>query len=114
MVVIKRNGSQQPFSWDKLENAIGKAFKAVGKELDSETFQSIYDELAEVLSTNRESITVEELQDEVEKALYMANIYDVMKAYMLYRDSHKHARVIKERIDYITKYEKSSDNAANL
>ena len=38
MEVIKRNGSSQPFNWDKIENVLRKAFEAVGKTLSDEEY----------------------------------------------------------------------------
>lgn len=38
--------------------------------------------------------------------------YDVAKSYILYRERHKNARLLKGRIDYINKYVNSNENAA--
>ena len=45
MKVIKRNGSTQQFDWDKIEVVLQNAFKAVNKELTSDIFNDIVDEL---------------------------------------------------------------------
>ena len=107
MIVIKREGNTQPFDWSKVESAVSKAFKAVGKELTPEIFEDIKSEFfLEGL------ITVEELQDQVEQALYECNHFDVMKAYILYREEHTHTRnFVKKKKDYIQKYKESSNTA---
>lgn len=38
--------------------------------------------------------------------------YEVAKSYIIYREEHKNARLLKERIDYMSKYINSSENAA--
>ena len=59
-----------------------------------------------------ETITVEKIQDIVEKHLMFEKYFDVAKAYILYRNKHEESRFIKERIDYMDKYSNSGDNAA--
>ena len=38
--------------------------------------------------------------------------FKVAKSYILYREKHKQARFIRERLDYMDRYSESSDNAA--
>lgn len=107
MLVIKREGHVQSFDWKKVESAISKAFKAVGQELTSEIFEDIKSELY-----LEELITVEELQDQIEQALYECDHFDVMKAYILYREEHAHTRnFVKKKKEYIQKYKESSNTA---
>lgn len=114
MKVIKRNGTLQDFNWGKLEDVIKKAFKAVGKELTEDICEDILDELyfGDENGVMRETITVEELQDQIEQALFECNHFDVMKAFILYRDRHTKSRLVKERLDYMEEYSKSVQNAA--
>lgn len=39
--------------------------------------------------------------------------YKVAKSYIIYREEHKNARFLKDRIDYMDKYANSTDNAAS-
>ena len=115
MKVIKRNGSTQQFDWDKIEVVLQNAFKAVNKEFTNDIFNDIVDELyfGDKDGNMRESITVEELQDQIEQALFECDHFDVMKAFILYRDDHKRTREFaNKKIDYINTYIKS-DNTAN-
>ena len=114
MKVIKRNGSVQQFDWDKIEVVLQNAFKAVNKELTSDIFNDIVDELyfGDKDGNMRESISVEELQDQIEQALFECDHFDVMKAFILYRDRHTKSRLVKDRLDYMEKYSQSSLNAA--
>lgn len=108
MIVVKRNNEVQDFSWDKIRKAVSNAFNAVGDELTDELFEEIASELF-----LEELITVEELQDQIEQALFECDHFEAMKAYILYREKHKQARFIKDRLDYMDKYSESADNAAS-
>lgn len=116
MNVIKRNGTLQKFDESKLENVINKAFEAVGKKLTADMLNDIIDELyfGDENGIMRESISVEELQDQVEQALFETSNFDVAKAFILYRDKHKELRFLKERSDYIDECAMSNDNTATL
>ena len=105
--VIKRDGSAEPFNIDKIFNAVHKAFESCKKEF-SET-----DNLRSLLfAINKDCITVEEIQDIIECWLMDGGWFDVAKSYILYREKHKELRFIKERVDWIDNYMKSTDNAA--
>ena len=105
--VIKRDGSTEPFEINKIKTAINKAFSA-NNQICNE-----FENLEHILSLyNKESVSVEEIQDLVEKWLMEGGWFDVAKSYILYREKHKELRFIKERVDWIDNYMKSSDNAA--
>ena len=116
MLVIKRNETSQKFDWDKIENVVSKAFQAVGKTLTPEMYNDIIDELyfGDEKGVLRETISVEELQDQIEQALFECDHFDVAKAFILYRDKHKELRFLKERSDYIDECTLSNDNTATL
>ena len=57
-------------------------------------------------------IGVEDIQDRVEQLLMNDKHFRAAKSYILYREKHKQARFIKERIDYMDKYSQSNENAA--
>lgn len=110
MVVIKRDNSKEEFDAEKIESAILKAFKAcdihVGK-VDKHKIQKFCEDLGEV----GEEITVEEIQDQVEKYL-CKRCFPVGKAYMLYREQHKQVRQFVEKKEaFINRYKESSNTA---
>ena len=82
--IIKRDGSSQKFVPFKIEDAIRKAFESEVKVYD----KSVFSELMEVIKT-RDEISVEEVQDLIEKVLYDHRYFEVMKSFMLYRHMHK-------------------------
>lgn len=110
MKVIKRNGSVEDFDLDK----IIKAVKAAYKSQDQSISDAVLAELEYIFTKDYKDVTlnVEDIQDEVEKVLFDIAPYKVARAYVTYREYHKQARFIKERIDYMNKYSESSDNAA--
>lgn len=109
MIVIKRGGTKEDFDIDKIQRAVHSAFKAVGKPMPDylvKTIDSLFSQL------DGDTISVEEIQDKIENILMNDKFFDVAKAYILYREKHKQARFIRERIDYMDKYSQSHDNAA--
>lgn len=110
MKVTKRNGSIEDFDLSKIEKAVKKAYKSQGLEAS----ETILAELNYVFTRDYKDVTlsVEHIQDEVEKILFDLAPYKVAKAYVVYREQHKQARFIKERLDYMEKYSSSTENAA--
>lgn len=109
MIVIKRDGTKEDFDIEKIQKAVYSAFKAVGNQMPNYLVRMI-DSLFSQL--DGDTIGVEEIQDKVENILMNDKFFDVAKAYILYREKHKQARFIRERIDYMDKYSQSHDNAA--
>ena len=107
MKVIKRNGNLEEFNVSKIIRAVRKAFKAANSE-----YPEYLDKMIPSLFVEENTINIEVIQDRVEQLLMNDNHFGAAKDYILYRDKHKQARFIKERIDYMNKYSQSSDNAA--
>ena len=113
MLVIKRDGRAEEFNADKIEAAMLKAFDACEYKLSSKDKKTI-DEFIDELSVNDvKELSVESIQNKVEKYL-CKRWFKVGKAYMLYREKHNEARLIKDKLQYIHKYTDSKDSATNL
>ena len=97
--IIKRDGSSQKFVPFKIEDAIKKAFESEVKTYD----KSVFSELMESIK-NRDEISVEEIQDSIEKVLYDHQYFEVMKSFMLYRHMHKIQREQVLGLDEDTTY----------
>ena len=110
MKVTKRNGSIEDFDLSKIEKAVKKAYRSQGQEVS----ETILAELNYVFTRDYKDVTlsVEHIQDEVEKILFDLAPYKVARAYVTYREQHKQARFIRERLDYMEKYATSTENAA--
>lgn len=91
MVVIKRDGREVTFDKDKICNAISKAF--INCEHDENIAKLCGRKIAEDIERmNRDKISVEEIQDIVEKKLMASSHKDVAKAYIVYRQLRSMAR----------------------
>lgn len=110
MKVLKRNGQLVDFDINKIEVAIKKAFESQNEQYDSLVLEVVQKKLEK--KSGSSSISVETIQDIVERALMSLRHFAVAKAFILYRQQHQEARFIRERIDYMDKYSNSSDNAA--
>ena len=84
MNVIKRDGREVEFDPQKIIDAISKA-----GDVDEQTEQRIACEIGKI---KRRKITVEEIQNQVEKKLMASQYKDVARAYINYRYLHNMAR----------------------
>ena len=111
--VEKRDGSKQKFEEQKVIRALQKAFKTEKKECPEHLTTVILTGMG-VHFRDRDTVSVEEIQDFVENTLMDYPEYrDIAKAYILYREKHKELRFIKSRVDYMDRYVESTDNAAS-
>jgi ribonucleoside-triphosphate reductase len=107
--VKKRSGKIVDFDIQKIKDAIKKAFDAEKTKID----ENILDFIALKVTADFNSkvkddtITVEAIQDSVEKVLSDAGYADVAKAYILYRKQHESVRNVKNTM---LDYEKVVDN----
>ncbi|AXX87081.1 ribonucleoside triphosphate reductase [Malaciobacter marinus] len=97
--VLKRNGTTKEFQSFKIEDVIKKAFKSVNTKYD----KTIFFNVLELLEQKR-VIAVEDIQDFIEKELYKARYFEVMKSFMLYRHMHKMQREHVLGLDKDTTY----------
>ncbi|MBQ7183948.1 MAG: ribonucleoside triphosphate reductase, partial [Clostridia bacterium] len=107
--VIKRDGIVTAFDIRKISSAITKAFEALNKQYHS----SIIDLIALRVTADFEGkvkdgkISVEEIQDSVEKVLSECGYADVAKAYILYRRQREKVRNVNSAL---VNYQELVDN----
>ena len=106
MLVVKRNKTVQPFDWGKIDLAITKAFHAVNEPIDMDILSDVKDELY-----FNNIISVEEIQDQIEKALMACDCYNVAKAFILYRQKQAELRTLTSKKQFIKDYAKASNAA---
>ena len=98
--VVKRDGKVTEFEISKISKAITKAFEALEKQYHP----SVIDMLALRVTAEYEplirdgKITVETIQDCVEKVLSEAGYSDVAKAYILYRKQREKVRNVNSAL----------------
>ncbi len=101
--VIKRDGSISDFDLNKISEAIKKAFMAVKRNYHPSVIEMLALRTCADFETKikDDKVTVEDIQDSVEKVLSESNYADVAKAYILYRKQRQKARDIsKTMLDY--------------
>lgn len=109
MIVVKRDGRTQIFNSEKIKDAITKAFIEVdGCESDYSKLKS--EEIANSICNINKDMSVEEIQDIVEKKLMSTNRKDVAKAYIVYRNNRNIERNKRSKLTKsITKRLKASN-----
>ena len=121
MKIIKRDGRKVDFNSSKIENAILKAFKAVDGEI-SDYAKVKAEKIAEYIQQVNEEkeLTIDDIQNLVEKGLMSTKRKDVAKAYISYRQERDRLRgnlidkTIKEIVEGENEYwntENSNKNA---
>lgn len=113
MFVIKRNGSKEEFSTEKIESAMLQAFQACNFSLSEKDKKDISVFLDSIEKEVHEDTSVEDIQNKVEKYL-CKRWFPIGKAYMLYREKHSEARIIKDKVNFIHNYNDSDSSATNL
>lgn len=91
VTVIKRDGSEVSYDLERISTAIAGAFEDVGKKEFDDLY--ILDSIEQMIKdSNKDKVSVEDIQDMVEIALMESGYVDEAKAYILYRYEHELAR----------------------
>ena len=121
MKIIKRDGRKVEFDQSKIKDAILKAFKSVDGEI-SDYAKIKSEKIAEYIQqiSEERELTIDDIQNLVEKGLMSTNRKDVAKAYISYRQERDRLRgnlidkTIKEIVEGENEYwntENSNKNA---
>ena len=94
MNIRKRTGEVVPFQKEKILNAMKKAFSGQGQEIDDRVLDEMLSVVLKRLPENS-GLTVERVQDEVERVLMECGHYEVAKAYILYREKRAALRRVR-------------------
>lgn len=105
--ITKRDGSTERFSIEKIENALGKAFRSQHVNIDAEGMNNLVKRL-----NISEGMTVEEIQNQVEVALMAEQYFSVAKAFMLYRKEHETDRETADKLRFLINYCNSANPAS--
>lgn len=106
IVILKRDGSTEIFSIDKIKNAISKAFLSVGSFATQDVMTTILSRLNIV-----NNMSVEEIQNQVEVALMAEKYFSVAKSFMLYRQKHTEDRETRDKLQFLMDYCNASNAA---
>ena len=113
--VVKRDGEVTEFNLGKINDAIAKAFDATNKSYNDDIIGllslRVSSDFQEKIQDNK--VSVEDIQDSVEKTLESTGYTDVAKAYILYRRQREKMRNMKNTIldykDVVNSYVKVED-----
>ncbi len=98
--VHKRDGKLQDLQAYKIEDAIIKGFRSANKTYDPMIFNRVMSKIRAM-----KSISVEDIQDTIERELFNAGYFEVMKSFIVYRFLHKmqreHVAGLNEDTTYI-------------
>ena len=95
--IIKRNGDVVSFNREKIENAVFKATRAIGRPDRAKANRLSADVLEKLSELEiRELPTVELVQDQVERTLFEDGDFQLAKAYILYRKQRELVRNAQE------------------
>lgn len=109
LVVRKRDGRMVAFDAAKISYAIFRALRACGKpnrELAGDLMLDVLKRL-NLFASELPILTVEKIQDEVEMMLFDSRLFDVAKAYIIYRKQHesmRNARELMSNLDLVDNY----------
>ena len=115
LLVAKRDGETVVFQLDKITLAIKKAFKATGKSYTADIIELLSLRVTSdfQMKIKDSRISVEDIQDSVEKVLEESGYTDVAKAYILYRKQREKIRNLDKTIldykDVVDNYVKVED-----
>ena len=93
-VIIKRNGKEMPFEAHKIRTAIGKANDTVEPihKLNDAQLDAITQNVSSIINSSTHTVSVEEIQDLVEKGIMEMRGYEVAQKYIRYRYKRELAR----------------------
>ncbi len=96
LYVVKRDGREVKFNSEKIANAIKRSSQELGKEFKlSEILEITQKVICYIEETQKEKISVEEIQNFVEKGLKDTGYRDIAVNYANYRNERTRVREIK-------------------
>lgn len=97
--VIKRDGSEQIYDFEKIKSCVQRAFASVNDDsVDkfltqiTDYFSSYVDKLVAKADGGDVTLTVEDIQDLIRNFMITKNKYRVVESFILYRDERERVR----------------------
>ena len=91
MEIFKRDGTKEKYNEKKIKNAVKAAFKSINQAITEDELKAIVLGVYENIKT-LDSISVEEIQDLVEKEIMKQGHYEAFRSFVLYRDMRTQKR----------------------
>ncbi len=96
--IIKRSGKTEGYDNNKIKNAVRKVFIATSAPLEEAALDRLIERVEQLMAQLSQPLTVEAVQDMVERALMEAGSFDQAKAYILYRDTRRKKREERQKL----------------
>ncbi len=105
MYILKRNKQSQVFNPEKIEKALEKCFRSVGKKDAREAAKKYTDLVVEEIDSYKNTAlwSVEKIQDRVEKLLLNASEFPAYEEYSRYRKEREIIRNLKLGVAFVVK-----------
>ena len=94
--IIKRDGRKQEYNFEKIRKAVEKAFKSCDQETPEKFLEQLEEEFNKVPEASE--LTIEEIQDTIERFLMKKNKFCVAKSFIRYRDKRDRERQQKSKL----------------
>ena len=98
MNVIKRDGSIQDFSFEKVRAVVQKAYDSNNQEVPDKFITQLEETFSKIIP-KKDSMNVEEIQDIIQNELIRRNQYDIVESFIIYRN--KRAEIREQNSDLI-------------
>ena len=109
--IIKRDGRKQAYNFDKIRKAVDKAFKSCDQETPEKFLEQLEGEFNKVPETSE--LTIDEIQDTIQRFLMKKNKYCVAESFIRYRDKRDRERRQKSKLMKTIKEKLEAKNVQN-
>ena len=113
LIVIKRDGRKEEFDKERISKAVQRSFKSVDGEVTDKARIKSHEIANSIADQVSDGITVEEIQDLVEKKLMNSQRKDVARAFVTYRDERSRIREGRSALLKIIREKLSASNIQN-
>ncbi len=96
--ILKRSGTSERYDSQKIVNALRKVFAATETEVSEQDLQALILRVEQLIAQDKRPLSVEMVQDLVERTLMESGHYDQAKSYILYRDTRRKKREERQRL----------------
>jgi ribonucleoside-diphosphate reductase alpha chain len=96
--IIKRSGALERYDSQKIVNALRKVFAATETAVFEQDLQTLILHVEAMIAADERPLSVEMVQDLVERTLMESGHYDQAKSYILYRDTRRKLREERQRL----------------
>ena len=94
--IIKRDGRKQEYNFDKIRKAVEKAFKSCEQAIPEKFLEQLEDEFNK--KPEDVELTIDEIQDTIQRFLMKKNKYCVAVSFIRYRDKRDRERQQKSKL----------------